>query len=109
MTYETTQQHLIGRLPRLLGSGVDYNDATEVITNMKEVADWSNGWEKVGHKHEIRGDEALALGNLITAGEAYFRATISFHTGQSGNVENPDEKLRVQTLQRKAYLKAMPH
>lgn len=109
MANETTQQHLIGRLPRLLGSGVDYNDAIEVITNMNEVVDWSKGWEKAGERHQIRGDKAFEAGDLITAGEAYFRATISFHTGQSGNVEDPDEKLRVQTLQRKAYLKAMPY
>lgn len=109
MTDESTRQHLIGRLPRLIGSGVDYNDAMGVISNMKEVADWSRGWEAVGERHEARGDAALAAGNTVTAGEAFFRAAISFHTGQAGNVENPAEKLRVQTRQREAYLKAMPH
>jgi len=109
MTDESTRQHLIGRLPRLIGSGVDYNDAMAVIAGMEEVADWSSGWEAVGERHETRGDEALAAGNTATAGEAYFRAAISFHTGQAGNVENPAEKLRVQTRQREAYLKAMPH
>lgn len=109
MTDDDTRQHLIGRLPRLIGSGVDYNDAMGVIANLKEVADWSRGWEAAGKRHEARGAEALAAGNTITAGEAYFRAAISYHTGQAGNVENPAEKLRVQTLQREAYLKAMPH
>ena len=74
MTDESTRQHLIGRLPRLIGSGVDYNDAMGVIANMKEVADWSRGWEAAGERHEARGDEALAAGNTVTAGEAYFRA-----------------------------------
>ncbi len=109
MTDDQTREHLIGRLPRLLGSGVDYNDAMQVIASMHEVADWSRGWEAAGARHEARGDAALAAGNNVTAGEAFFRAAISFHTGQSGNVENPDEKFRVQTLQREAYLKAMPH
>ncbi len=109
MTDDQTREHLIGRLPRLLGSGVDYNDAMTVIANMREVADWSRGWEAAGENHEKRGDKALAAGNKVSAGEAYFRAAISFHTGQSGNVENPQEKLRVQTRQREAYLKAMPH
>ena len=109
MTDDSTRQHLIGRLPRLIGSGVDYNDAMAVIANMKEVADWSRGWEAAGERHLKRGDEALTAGNELTAGEAYFRAAISFHTGQSGNVENATEKLRVQTRQREAYLKAMPH
>ncbi len=109
MTDDSTRQHLIGRLPRLIGSGVDYNDAMAVIADMEEVADWSRGWEAAGERHEARGDEALAAGNKITAGEAFFRAAISFHTGQSGNVEDADEKLRVQTRQREAYLKAMPH
>jgi dipeptidyl aminopeptidase/acylaminoacyl peptidase len=109
MTDESTRQHLIGRLPRLIGSGVDYNDAMAVIAGMKEVADWSRSWEAAGERHEKRGDEALATGNTVTAGEAYFRAAISFHTGQAGNVEDAKEKLRVQTRQREAYLKAMPH
>ena len=109
MTDDQTRQHLIGRLPRLIGSGVDYNDAMAVIAGMKEVADWSRGWEAAGARHEARGDAALAAGNKVTAGEAYFRAAISFHTGQAGNVENAEEKLRVQTRQREAYLKAMPH
>jgi 2,6-dihydroxypseudooxynicotine hydrolase len=109
MTDESTRQHLIGRLPRLIGSGVDYNDAMGVIANLKEVADWSRGWEAAGERHEARGDKALAAGNTVTAGEAYFRAAISFHTGQSGNVEDPAEKLRVQARQREAYLKAMPY
>ncbi len=109
MTDDHTRQHLIGRLPRLIGSGVDYNDAMQVIANMQEVADWSRGWEAVGERHAARGDAALTVGNTVTAGEAYFRAAISFHTGQSGNVEDPAEKLRVQTRQREAYLKAMPY
>ena len=109
MTDDHTRQHLIGRLPRLIGSGVDYNDAMAVIGNLKAVADWSRGWEAVGARHEARGDEALAAGYTVTAGEAFFRAAISFHTGQSGNVEDAAEKLRVQTRQREAYLKAMPH
>lgn len=109
MTDDQTREHLIGRLPRMLGSGVDYNDAMKVISDMKDVSDWSQGWESAGARHEARGDTALAAGNTITAGEAFFRAAISFHTGQAGNVEDPAEKLRVQSRQREAYLKAMPH
>jgi hypothetical protein len=109
MRDDETKQHLISRLPRLIGSGVDYNDAMGVIAAMKDVADWSRGWEGVAEHHQARGDAALAAGNTVTAGEAYFRAAISFHTGQSGNVANPAEKLRVQGRQREVYLKAMNH
>ena len=109
MTDDQTREHLIGRLPRMLGSGVDYNDAMAVISGMKAVSDWSQGWEAAGARHEARGDEAREAGNTVTAGEAFFRAAISFHTGQAGNVEDPVEKLRVQSRQREAYLKAMPY
>ncbi|MCH2550473.1 MAG: alpha/beta hydrolase [Alphaproteobacteria bacterium] len=109
MTDQETKDHLISRLPRLIGSGVDYNDAISVINNMSEVSDWSKGWEETGRRHENRAEIAFKAGNLETAGEAFFRAAISFHTGQAGNVENPSEKLRVQTLQREAYLKAMQY
>ena len=40
MTDDQTREHLIGRLPRMLGSGVDYNDAMKVISDMKDVSDW---------------------------------------------------------------------
>ena len=63
MTDDSTREHLIGRLPRLIGSGVDYNDAMTVIADMKEVADWSRGWEAAGERHLKRGDEALAASN----------------------------------------------
>jgi 2,6-dihydroxypseudooxynicotine hydrolase len=109
MRDDETKQHLISRLPRLIGSGVDYNDAMGVIADMKDVADWSRGWEGVAEHHQARGDAALAAGNTVTAGEAYFRAAISFHTGQSGTVATPAETLRVQGRQREVYLKAMNH
>lgn len=107
MSDDQTREHLIGRLPRMLGSGVDYNDAIKVISDMKDVSDWLRGWEAAGARHEARGDTALVAGNKVTAGEAFFRAAISFHTGQAGNVEDHAEKLRVQSRQREAYLKAM--
>jgi len=41
MRDDETKQHLISRLPRLIGSGVDYNDAMGVIAAMKDLADWT--------------------------------------------------------------------
>ena len=54
MTDQSTRQHLIGRLPRLIGSGVDYNDAMGVIANMAEVADWSRGCARCARPSAMR-------------------------------------------------------
>ena len=66
-------------------------------------------WEAIGRMHEALGDEALAAGRTITAGEAFRRAALCFHSGQAAFFADPDEKHRVQLLQRDAYRKAMPY
>jgi len=65
MSDDAAKELLIGRLSRLIGSGVDYNDAIGVISAMKEIAGWSRGWESAGDAHLERGDAALAAGNKV--------------------------------------------
>lgn len=97
------------RYPRLLASGVDYNDAQTVVGRIKRFEDWCSEWEAMAAMHESLGDEALREGRTLTAGEAFMRAAIYYHTGQSVYFEDPAEKRRVQERQRAAYRKAMPH
>jgi 2,6-dihydroxypseudooxynicotine hydrolase len=58
--------------------------------------------------HLALADEALQRDYGITAGEAFRRAAIYYHTGQSGYYEDPEEKYRIQQLQQAAYRKALP-
>lgn len=68
------------RYPRLLASGVDYNDAQTILGRIKRFEDWCSEWETMAAMHEALGDEALREGRTLTAGEAFMRAAIYYHT-----------------------------
>jgi len=97
------------RYPRLLVSGVDYNDAQQVLRRIKRMDDWCPEWERMAAVHDALGDEAERAGQTVTAGEAFVRAAIYYHIGQSVYFADPVEKRRVQELQHRAYRKAMPY
>jgi 2,6-dihydroxypseudooxynicotine hydrolase len=97
------------RYPRLLVSGVDYNDARAVLTRIARFEDWCPQWEAMAASHEALGDEALRQSNAVTAGEALVRAAIYYHTAQSVYFADPREKRRIQERQAAAYRKAMPY
>ena len=97
------------RYPRLLASGVDYNDAQAVLERITRIEDWCAEWVAMAEAHEALGDEALRDGRALTAGRAFVRAAIYYHTGQSVSFDDPAGKRRVQERQGHAYRKAMPH
>src|SRR2546425_1339652 len=51
------------RYPRLLASGVDYNDAQTVLGRIRRFDDWRTEWVAMGQAHERLGDEALRDGH----------------------------------------------
>lgn len=109
MAHDLLEETLALRYPRLLASGVDGNDIRTVLGRVTRLEEWCAAWTTMAEVHERLGDEALAAGRTVTAGKAFVRAAIYYHTGQSVYFEDPDEKRRVQERQRSAYLKATPH
>lgn len=103
------QEIIEGRFPRLMAAGLDYNDAQTVLAKVSNMNEWMPVWEELAEGHEALGDAALVEGHALTAGEAYVRAALYFHIGQSVSFSDPDEKARFQTRQRAAYAKAAPH
>ena len=99
----------IGRLPRILNSGVDYNDLQTIVQGSPDDMEWSRRWESFGAVHEELGNLALAENRTRSAGEAFVRAAVYYHTGQSGNHTDLVEKKRLQERQQAVYRKAMPH
>lgn len=97
------------RLPRLIATGVDYNDVATVFGRLKKMSDWWTQWETMAEFHEKLGDEAMAAGNALTASRAWLRAAAYYQTGQAGNVADPAGKLRVQLRQQSVYDKARSH
>lgn len=109
MADDLLKETLALRYPRLLASGVDYNDIQAVLARVTRLDAWCPAWVAMAEMHERLGDEALAAGRTVTAGEAFVRAAISYHTGQSVFFDDAPEKRRIQERQRDAYRKAMPH
>jgi len=103
---QETIQH---RFPRFLAAGVDYNDAHTMLSKVTRMDQWLPVWEELGQTHETMGEAALADGRLLTAGEAFQRASLYFHIGQSVSFGDRAEKERMQERQRAAYAKAAPH
>ncbi len=97
------------RYPRLLASGVDYNDIQLVLGRLTRFEDWCAEWARMAEAHEALGEAALREGRTLTAVRAFARAAIYYHTGQSVSFDDPAEKRRVQERQRDAYRKAAPH
>jgi 2,6-dihydroxypseudooxynicotine hydrolase len=65
--------------PRFTSQGVDYNDFMRTTAGIEHWADWLPAWSKTGDMHCALGAEAAAVGNQLSAGEAYIRATLCYH------------------------------
>ena len=105
MLKETIEQ----RFPRFIVSGIDYNDARTALARIKTMEDWLPEWVRLGEAHEALGEAALRDGRTVTAGEAFRRAAIYYHTGQSVYFADPDRKFAMQERQQATYRKALPH
>ena len=95
------------RLPRLLVSGVDYNDVRVVLSRVRHLKDWHPQWDRMAAMHEALGDAALADGNTVTAGDAFRRAALYYHVAQFIFFDHPAEKHATQLRQQEAYRKGM--
>ena len=81
MSSDLLQETIQLRYPRLLVSGVDYNDAQTLLKRLRRFEDWCGEWVTMAARHEALGEEALREGRTVTAGEAFLRAAIYYHTG----------------------------
>lgn len=97
------------RLPRLLVSGVDYNDVRLMLSRMRSLKDWPLEWDRMAAMHEGLGDDAQKRGDTVSAADAFRRAALYYHVGQSVFFDDPDEKLAMQLRQQAAYRKGMAY
>jgi 2,6-dihydroxypseudooxynicotine hydrolase len=68
--------------PRFVQAGVDYNDFVRTTATIERWEDWLEGWEALGDRHADLAAEAEAHGRLVTAGDAWLRASMSYHFGK---------------------------
>jgi 2,6-dihydroxypseudooxynicotine hydrolase len=103
------EEKALFHLPRLLASGVDYNDFLSIVSDLSDWKDWPSLWEIAAERNENLGDEALLKGLTLSAGEAFARAATYFHTAQTVIFDSLNEKQRLQVRQQTASRKGMPH
>ena len=60
MSVDLLKETIEHRFPRLIVSGIDYNDARTALSRIKTIADWCPEWVRLGEVHEALGDAALA-------------------------------------------------
>jgi dipeptidyl aminopeptidase/acylaminoacyl peptidase len=71
-----------------IASHVPYWDFEQIRREIKTWEDWLPTWTRWAERHAALGDEALARGRTVTAGEAYVRAGLFYHWGTFVTVED---------------------
>jgi 2,6-dihydroxypseudooxynicotine hydrolase len=68
--------------PRYVATGVDPNDLERLKTAIERWDDWCRIWSEEAAQHERLAEQARAQGRIVTATEAYLRASIYYHYGK---------------------------
>ena len=67
---------------RFIAQGSDANDVGDTLSEMRTVDDWIDGWSASGAAHEALAEKAKSDGHMVTAGQAFIRASLSYHWGK---------------------------
>ncbi len=108
-TDSPTLEALRNWYPRMLANGVDYNDAEETLRRIDSWEDWCPQWCKTAAIHESLALEALSRGRHRTAGEAFLRASVTYHFAQFVWDEDPQQKQKAQDKKVEMFRAALPH
>jgi dipeptidyl aminopeptidase/acylaminoacyl peptidase len=65
--------------PRFVTNGVDYSDFQRVTSSITAWAEWLPAWVENGHMHAELARDAERRGRVLTAGEAWNQASLSYH------------------------------
>src|ERR687884_431544 len=65
--------------PRFTSQGVDANDFARVTAKLETWPEWLPAWVENGDMHAELAREAEVAGRTLSAGEAWVRATLSYH------------------------------
>lgn len=68
--------------PRFISQGVDYNDFFRTTMRIEKWEDWCREWVATGDIHRDLAVNAQDKGHIVSAGEAYIAAALSYHFGK---------------------------
>lgn len=105
-----TMNEVVGHWrPRFWAAGVDPNDLEILLSTITDWDEWLEKWSTFGDYHNQLGDSAIAAGNMVTAAEAYVRASMYYHFGQFMFFHRLQEKEEAIRKRVDSYLKAAPY
>ncbi len=64
---------------RILSNYVTPWEFGQLKAKITDYGEWCAAWSEHAAQHVARGDEALAAGHRVTAGDAYLRGTLAYH------------------------------
>lgn len=91
-----------------IASHVPYWDFEQIRQEVRTWDDWLPTWRRWAERHVALGDEALARGRRLTAGEAYVRAGLFYHWGTFVAVEDQDAFRSALEASEEVWAKAAP-
>ncbi len=65
--------------PRLIANGVDYNDFTRTTAAIERWDEWLGAWAETAEAHRTQGERARDAGHMVSAGDAFLRAAVTYH------------------------------
>lgn len=108
MTPNEVEEFKLSQAGRFIQDGVEYLDLTNTLwPAIKKWDDWMFEFAKVGDSYVRIAEKAVADGNKVTAGEAYWKASMYYHYGQFMEWRKP-EKADVVKKKVDAYKRAAP-
>ena len=106
---ERTQAAISHWAPRFVSNGVPLHDFETVTRAVPSWREWCAHWVERGRMHERLGDDAIAAGHTVAAGEHLRHAALCYHFGKFVFVEWPDEMRAAHELAVAAYGRAVRH
>lgn len=94
---------------RLVADGVAHGDLLDIEAALSRGEDWFDLWSAKATAYERIGDEMLAAGHEISAGEILWRASLSAHYAQFMWFHDPERREAGQRRKVELYRKAAPH
>jgi 2,6-dihydroxypseudooxynicotine hydrolase len=108
LTPKEVEEFKLQQTGRLTQDGIEYADLVNVLwPAIKDWDVWMSEFVKVGDSYYDTAERALAEDNRVTAGEAFWKASMYYHYGQFMEWHRPEKK---EVVQKKveAYKRAAP-
>lgn len=81
--------------PRLIANGIDYNDFVRTTGAISRWDEWLDAWRAAAEVHRGLAVQAREAGRLVSAGEAFLRAAVTYHFAKFVWMLDPELNRRV--------------